>query len=182
MKWDKKDADHCKVIHRRSNAKAITKIKPRPKQINEYRGLGTTNERRDLAKKWIMDKFSEQWEAYLKLFPCHTGKENTCCIDTCSVNCRIWESRSCANSHNIPYKAYMGNSPKYPMHVLNHFSNVISSVCGSHCMMSFVYSKRYKKLSLKGVERESQVTCLLIKKLTQLNVWEFRSFVYSKIK
>ena len=126
------------MIHQRSNAKAITKIKPRPKQINEYRGLGTINERRDLAKKRIIDKFSEPWEAYLILFPCHNGKERTCRIDNCSVNCRICEGRSCANAHNIPYKAYMGNSPKCHLHAMNHFSIVMSSVwLRNHCVMSF---------------------------------------------
>jgi len=50
------------VIHQRSNAKAITKIKPRPKPIKEYRGLGTTNERGDLAKKRIIDKSSDKNE------------------------------------------------------------------------------------------------------------------------
>jgi len=48
---------------------AITKIQPRPKQINEYRGFGATNGKGDLTKKRLIDKFSEQWEAYLILFP-----------------------------------------------------------------------------------------------------------------
>jgi len=48
------------VIHQRGTAKAITKIKPRSKQIKEYRGFGTTNEKGDLTKERRIDKFSDQ--------------------------------------------------------------------------------------------------------------------------
>ena len=70
----------------------------------------------------------QEWETYLMLFPWHTGKACTCCIDTCSISCRVCEGRSCANSHNTPYKAYMGNSPKCCVHALKHFSQVIPEV------------------------------------------------------
>jgi len=53
----------------RSNAKALTKIQPREKQRNEYRGFVTTNEKEDLTKKRLIDKFSEKWETSLVMFP-----------------------------------------------------------------------------------------------------------------
>jgi len=41
-----------------NHAKATRETKSRSKQLNEYKGLGATNEKEDLTKKRIIDKSS----------------------------------------------------------------------------------------------------------------------------
>jgi len=40
----------------------MTKVKTRPKPIREHKGLEATNEKEDLTKKRIIDKFSDKNE------------------------------------------------------------------------------------------------------------------------
>jgi len=135
-----------------NHAKAIMKTQSKPKQLNEYRGLGATNEKGDLTKKRTIDKWQE-WETHLMLFPWHAGRECTCRIDTCSVSCRVCEGRSCANSHKTLYKENMGSSPKCCVHC------IMSSDCSSN-------QKDTQRLLREGAEKKCRVP-VPIKKITK---------------